>query len=166
MNKFFNEFRNDHRQIRDLVLGSITAITNENIEKAKKLLEKLDEVAGPHFRFEEEALYPKLIPIYGVGYIEKLYIDHDLAIARFERLKSILNKRNLNADEIETVISLLRELLPHLSDCEGLTIILELFDGKRIAKILKAMNNARKENLGLLAWSNTTRNRRHLTLIN
>ena len=166
MNKFFSEFRNDHRQIRDLVLGSITAITNENIEKAKKLLEKLDDVAGPHFRFEEEALYPKLIPIYGAGYIDKLYTDHDLAIARFERLKSILNKSNLNADELETVISLLRELLPHLSDCEGLTIMLELFDGRRIEKIYKAMNEARQKNVGLLSWSDTVRNRQHLTLLN
>lgn len=166
MKDFFTEFRNDHRQIRDLVMDSITSIINKEIEMAKALLGKLEDIAGPHFRFEEEALYPKLIPIYGAGYINKLFTDHDMAIARFEQLRSILNKNELNNEEGNTAISMLRGLLPHLSDCEGLTIMLELFDGKRIQKIRKAMDNARTENLGLLTWSNTLRNRKSLTLIN
>ena len=163
MKVFFNEFRNDHRQIRDLVMDSITSINNKDSEKVKALLSKLDDIAGPHFRFEEEALYPKLIPFYGAGYINKLFTDHDMAIARFERLSSLLSKNEMNNVEGNTAIFMIRGLLPHISDCEGLTIMLELFDGKRIEKISKAMNIARKENLGLLTWSNTLRNRKKLT---
>ena len=86
-----------------------------------------------------------------------------MAIARFERLSSLLSKNEMNNVEGNTAIFMLRGLLPHISDCEGLTIMLELFDGKRIEKISKAMNIARKENLGLLTWSNTLRNRKKLT---
>ena len=45
MKVFFNEFRNDHRQIRDLVMDSITSINNKDSEKVKALLSKLDDIA-------------------------------------------------------------------------------------------------------------------------
>ncbi|MBK6285392.1 MAG: hemerythrin domain-containing protein [Draconibacterium sp.] len=82
MKDFFTEFRNDHRQIRDLIMNLIRAFIQNDILKAEKLLFILNEIAGPHFQFEEEVLYPELIAVYGPEYINKLYIDHDLIIAR------------------------------------------------------------------------------------
>lgn len=72
MKDFFNEFRNDHRQIRDLIMNLITAFIQNDMVKADKLTDKLNLVAGPHFQFEEEVLYPELIPLYGSEYINKL----------------------------------------------------------------------------------------------
>lgn len=166
MKEFFIEFRDDHRCIRDLIMDSITAIINNNMESTKTLLNQLDEVAGPHFRFEEDALYPQLIPIYGAEYINKLYTDHDLAIARLARLKEMLGKENMTGENCDKAISLLRGLLPHLSDCEGLTIMVELFNDKKIKRIAKSMEKARFEKLSLLTWSDTQRNRKHLTITN
>ena len=166
MKEFFLEFRNDHRQIRDLIMDSITAIINKDMGKTRALLNKLDDVAGPHFRFEEEALYPQLITIYGGEYINKLYTDHDLAIARTEKLNEIINIEELSEEDRDKSISMLRGLLPHLSDCEGLTIMVELFNDKKVKRIAKSMEKARFEKLSLLTWSDNQRNRKHLTLIN
>lgn len=165
MKEFFTEFRNDHRQIRDLVMNSIEMINQNRSDKANILLEELNQVAGPHFRFEEESLYPELIPIYGGEYINKLYTDHDLAIARFKKLRSIMTKEELSEEERRSVSSLLRGMLPHLSDCEGLTIMVELFDKKKIDHIFRSMIKARKEQTSLMNWAESERGRKELKIV-
>lgn len=165
MKDFFNEFRNDHRQIRDLIMNLITAFIQNDMVKADKLTDKLNLVAGPHFQFEEEVLYPELIPLYGSEYINKLYIDHDLVIARVHKLKKLIDKWHLNSEECEIGKNLCEGLLPHLSDCEGLSIMVETFEEKKIDNITIAMEKARTNNMELLVWANNERNRNMLSII-
>ncbi|MBI2857327.1 MAG: hemerythrin domain-containing protein, partial [Chloroflexi bacterium] len=54
------EFREDHRKVRDGLLDLAAAAEKGDLEGAKKTLFALDELVGPHFRYEEEALYPAL----------------------------------------------------------------------------------------------------------
>ncbi len=54
------EFREDHRKIRDLILELAASLRQHDVAQARELLASLDRLAGPHFRFEEEALYPAL----------------------------------------------------------------------------------------------------------
>lgn len=161
---FFTEFRNEHRIIRDLILDMITAFLEKNVNKAGKLLGNLNTIAGPHFRFEEEALYPSLIPILGEGYINKLFTDHDLAIARAGKLKQLVGKDNFLEEEYTEGMNLLRALLPHVSDCEGLTIMVEKLEPQKVSYIIDCMEYARDKNLNLLNWASTERNRKLLNI--
>lgn len=165
MNRFFVEFRNDHRQLRDLIMNCVAAFSKKDIIQATILIEELGTVAGPHFQFEEAALYPKLIPIYGSDYINKLYTDHDLTIARVRNLKELINNEQPDDDTYEKGIHLLKGLLPHLSDCEGLTIMIEMFENKQLLQITKSMKEARAKNMDLLTWADSARNRKNLKLI-
>ncbi len=161
---FFKEFRQEHREIRDLLFELITSFGQKDYEKSAALLKSLDILSGPHFRFEEESLYPALIQVYGEGYINKLLTDHDLAIARAKKLGSKISIGSSNEDDITECINTVRSILPHVSDCEGLSIMVEKMDDGTINTICDSMEKARKENLPLIRWSETSRNRKPLQI--
>ena len=161
---FYIEFRKEHRIIRDLLLDMITALLQKDIYKADTLLGELDFITGPHFRYEEEALYPALISILGEPYITKLIADHDLAIAKANKLKSIIKKKEHSEDDYLEGINLVRSILPHVSDCEGLTIMVEKLSKEKVNTIIYSMDSSKKQNIPLLAWSEKLRDRKLLSI--
>lgn len=130
--------------------------------KMQALPDNLNEFAGPLFRYEEEALYPALVEIYGVAYINKLYTDHDIAIAWAKRLSLMFGNSNIQDMDYKSAIEDIRAILPHVSDCEGLSIMVERFDDKIVKKITIAQQNSWKNNLNLFEWSETIRDRKQL----
>ncbi len=52
---------------------------SKNLERTGEVLENLNKLLGPHFRFEEEALYPILRRFLG-EYIYQLLSEHDEGI--------------------------------------------------------------------------------------
>jgi hypothetical protein len=161
---FFIEFRQEHREIRDLLFDMITSFIEHDINKSEELLKQLDVLAGPHFRYEEEALYPALIKFYGEPYINKLLTDHDLVIARAKRLNLLIHKERIEKDEFTDSINTVRSILPHVSDCEGLSIMVEKLEDSVINKICASMKNARKTKTPLIEWAETIRERKLLKI--
>jgi hemerythrin HHE cation binding domain-containing protein len=153
-------FREEHRVVRDLLLALVDALEARDLERARTLLQQVAATAGPHFRYEEEALYPALVPIFGAGYIEKLVGDHDFAIASARRLAVVAAQNTLTDDEAAEAIRLVRGILPHVSDCEGLTIMAELFSDSVVESVLETREAAREAGLDLLAWAAEVRTRR------
>ncbi|MBI2819704.1 MAG: hypothetical protein HYX73_06975, partial [Acidobacteria bacterium] len=92
-----------------------------------RLFQGLDEASltGPHFRYEEEALYPALVAIFEKKYIEKLLADHDRVIGSAGRLVRLAGKDAWNEGEVDEAVELVRDMLPHVSDCDGLSIMVE-----------------------------------------
>jgi hypothetical protein len=73
--QFTQMFREEHRQVRDTLRDLVQA-----------LLRQAAALTGPHFRYEEEYLYPGLVQIFGEEYIEKLLGDHGVAIGTAKKL--------------------------------------------------------------------------------
>jgi hemerythrin len=164
MDYFFKKFREEHRIIRDLLLDLITAFLERDMPKAGKLLSELNAISGPHFRYEEEALYPSLVQIFGEPYINKLMTDHDLAITRAKKLKTIIEKgKNTKEDYLEG-LNHIRAILPHVSDCEGLTIMVEKLPEPKLNFIIQTMDSAIAENIPLLEWAGNGRGRKALRI--
>lgn len=161
---FFKEFRHEHRAIRDLLFSMITSFGQRDLKKAEAVLLQLDKLTGPHFRYEEEALYPALVKIYGESYIQKLLTDHDLVIARARKLKSTIDQKKTEENDISECIHTVRAMLPHVSDCEGLTIMVEKLHEDDMEVIYTSMNRARVGNLSLIDWADTTRERKQVRL--
>jgi hypothetical protein len=161
---FFREFRQEHREIRDLLFDMITSFLKHDFEKAGALLESLNSLTGPHFRYEEERLYPALIEIYGEQYINKLLTDHDLAIARAKKLNSMIKAGSKEKNDITDCVNTVRSILPHVSDCEGLSIMVEKLDDKVLGTICNSVEEARKANIPLIEWSETSRTRKPLQI--
>jgi hypothetical protein len=159
LNDFLTVFREEHREIRDTLLALYDALDKRRKKRAIDLHARLGELSGPHFRFEEEALYPSLVPIYGKVYIEHMFQEHDRAIVDALHIGTVLGVKRLSATEATRGMRLVRRILPHVSDCEGLGIMVELMTRDQIAIILSARDSAHKENLGLFEWARDARER-------
>jgi hypothetical protein len=157
--QFAAVFREEHRVVRDLLLDLVDAFEARDPARSAAVLHEVAAVAGPHFRYEEESLYPALVPVFGPEYIEKLLGDHDLAISSARRLAEVAGRENLTAAEADEAVRLTRGILPHVSDCEGLTIMAELFTDAQLEAVLDSRASARDAGIDLLTWAEEVRGR-------
>ncbi len=157
--RFARVFRNEHRQVRDVLLDLIAAFEARELASVRALLDRAAVLTGPHFRYEEESLYPALAEIFGEGYIEKLLGDHDRAIGTAKKLVGLSKKQSLTEDDVGTACRLVREVLPHVSDCDGLSIMVERVDATTVREILDTRDRAREAGLNLLEWADQVRGR-------
>ncbi len=156
--RFTRTFREEHREIRDALLDLVDSLRQRDHGRAQALLGRIAILTGPHFRYEEEAMYPALTSIFGPEYIEKLLEDHDGAIRTARRLVELTERPLTEADSVEAV-RLARTILPHVSDCDGLSIMVERFPPERIAHILQTRTDALAADVDLLTWARTIRQR-------
>lgn len=156
---FAQIFREEHRAIRDTLLDLIQAFRDRDGDRIGTLLTRTAELTGPHFRYEEEALYPALVEIFGEEYIEKLLGDHDRAIGTAHRLVELAGMSPLRDEDVSRATRFVRSLLPHVSDCEGLSIMVERLPEKRVQAILEARTRSNAAGLDLIRWSTEARTR-------
>lgn len=159
--EFAGIFREEHRQVRDSLFELIQALQNGRKDQLGGILNRIAVLTGPHFRYEEEAPYLTLVDTFGADYIQKLLHDHDLAIGTAKRLVEIANREGetLSTGDVERGVKLTRSILPHVSDCEGLSIMVERFGDESVRSVLVARERARSDNLNLLRWAETIRSR-------
>lgn len=157
--RFAEVFRQEHRQVRDLLLDLIQAFEDRDLPQVRELLGRVAALTGPHFRYEEEALYPALTRIFGVGYIEELFRAHDRAIAGARRLVELAGKDQLTDDEVAEAVGIVRGILPHVSDCDGLSIMVERLPEAQVQEILERREASLAAGLDLLTWAETVRRR-------
>lgn len=161
--QFTRMFRDEHRQIRDALLDLVVAFQERDQARAQSLLTTIAALTGPHFRYEEEALYPGLVEIFGEEYIEKLLADHDLAIGTARRLVELASKGSLTDEDVGRAVRFVRSILPHVSDCDGLSIMVERLPAEKVEAVFQARDRAQAANLNLLEWAEQVRQREPVT---
>lgn len=162
--QFTQLFREEHRQIRDTLLELIEAFQHRDRVRIQSLLDRAATYTGPHFRYEEESLYPALVEIFGPEYIEELLRDHDRAIGTAQRLIELAGKESLLDEDVAEATRLVRSILPHVSDCDGLSIMVERLPDEKVRTILETRDRSRQAGLNLLQWTEQVRNRPALRL--
>ena len=60
-------------------------------------------------------------------------------------------------------VRLARTILPHVSDCDGLSIMVERLPAETITDVFAVRERARETGLDLLTWAGTVRERRVTT---
>jgi len=158
--EFTEVFRTEHRQVRDLLLGLAGAFGDRDAGRARALVAAVARAADPHFRYEEEAMYPQLTGIFGDAYVGKLLADHDGAIRNARELLWLAGHDELTEEQAGRGTELTRRILPHVSDCDGLTIMVETLPDEAVGRILSARKAALDAGLDLLTWAATARHRR------
>lgn len=156
---FSKIFRDEHRQVRDALLDLIQAFQQRSQRRIQELLQRIATLTGPHFRYEEESLYPALVEIFGAEYIEKLLGDHDRAIGRAKRLVEVAAKESLSDQDVAEATKHIRAILPHVSDCDGLSIMVERLPAEKVQAVLKARDRCRKDELNVIQWAESVRQR-------
>ncbi|GAA1869094.1 hemerythrin domain-containing protein [Actinomadura bangladeshensis] len=157
--EFTDVFRTEHRGVRDLLLDLVEAFRLRDTERVRELVRAVDAATGPHFRYEEESMYPQLVAVFGAEYVAKLLTDHDGAIRNVRRLYGLAEHDRLTPRLAEHGIALTRQILPHVSDCDGLSIMVETLPDDTVEAILATRRDARAAGLTLLTWAATARDR-------
>lgn len=154
----FQEFKEDHRKVRDTLFELKSAFQAKDPARAREILGRLNELAGPHFRFEEETLYPALSPVLE-DYVSKLITDHDGAVVTARQAAQLVQKDAFSDADVQAGVRAVLSLLPHVSDCDGLAIFMETLDAGVVEGIAVNIRKSREEGLPLLEWADTVRGR-------
>ena len=152
------EFREDHRKVRDGLLDLIKAVESKNIIEARQILGNLNTLVGPHFRYEEEALYPALKVFLG-EYVDQLLSEHNGVINTALACAELLQKDVLTDKEAKDAAGAAKVLLIHVSNCDGLAILSERVKQKELDDLGKKFAAAREAGISLLDWARDIRKR-------
>ena len=152
------EFREDHRKVRDSLLELASAAEAGDLAKAGEVLGRIDTMVGPHFRYEEESLYPAMKEFLG-DYVVQLIREHDGAIETAKTAATLLSKPALSAEERQAVAKAARALLVHVSNCDGLNILAERLSPENLEKLGEHFTHSRSLGVPLLLWADTIRGR-------
>lgn len=157
--RFTQIFREEHRTVRDGLLELCEAFAARDLPRIRRLLQAVAVATGPHFRYEEESLYPGLTGIFGHEYIDKLLTDHDRVIATARRLVALAEQSALTEAEGVEGVRLVRGILPHVSDCDGLSIMVERLPERNIRAVLDNRDGALRDGHDLITWAERIRAR-------
>ena len=150
-------FQEEHRQTRDKCLELSDAIEEGNLDRAEQLVAEINQAAGPHFQYEEDALYPALIPFFGEEKVKELVAEHDEAIEAAETLAELTSQDSLTEEEKREALRALPNIMVHVSDCDGLTVYLEKADTDVFEDIEQSMEEANEQGLTLTEYDETVR---------
>ena len=150
------EFREDHRKVRDGLLDLSDALQKHDVAKARQILGNINTLVGPHFRYEEEALYPALRQFLG-EYVDQLLKEHDQVINTAKTASNLLSKKALTDEETTNAIKAARSLLVHVSNCDGLGILTERLGAKELDALGGKLIQTRKVGVPLLEWADKIR---------
>lgn len=153
------EFREDHRKVRDGLLELSSAAEKGDLATARKTLAGIDVLVGPHFRYEEEALYPALREFLA-EYTDRLIEEHDGVIKTAKVAAELLAKPSLTKEEGKAAAHAARGLLVHVSNCDGLNILTERFSKEKLDGLAQHFQKCRDANVPLLKWAAEIRQRR------
>jgi hypothetical protein len=151
--RFALVLRGEHRVIRDLLLLLADAFELRDTEGIRSIFGEFASFAGPHFRYEEEALYPGFAPILGPEYANRLRVAHEVAIASAQRLEELSRLQELTEEDVDEAVWLVHTILPHVSDFEGPGVIVELLTDETVGSVLQTRETARRAGFDLLTWS-------------
>lgn len=153
---FIKEFREDHRKVRDSLIEIGNALEKPDVAKARQILGKLDTLVGPHFRFEEEDLYPTLRQFLG-EYVDQLLIEHDDVIKKAKTLADLLSRDRISKKEGLETKKAARSLLVHVSNCDGLALLSERLSDEELGKLSQKFLATREARVPLLKWAEKIR---------
>lgn len=161
-NQFTEAFRNEHRQLRDTLLALTDALEGTDLEAIQQGIEEFAAYAGPHFHYEGEALYPALAELHGDEYVEQLQAEHDRTLAAAAELAALSEAEELTSEQADRAIELIAELLPHVSERDGLSVIVEVLPRKQVESILKSRKSAKAGKITLPEAVKHAKNRRRV----
>ncbi len=150
------EFREDHRKVRDDVLALTEALGKKDIAKAREVLGRLDSLTGPHFRYEEETLYPAMREFLG-EYVDQLIKEHTDIVNTARACAGLLCKDDLTDEEAEEAGRAAKALLIHVSNCDGLAILSERLTPEQLGALGDKFWEARQKDVSLLEWAEKIR---------
>jgi hypothetical protein len=154
--KFLETFKQEHQTILDGLLDLRGAIRQRDAARAQELVRALDQVMGPHFRVEEEALYPMLTDYLGTENVRNLLDEHRGAIAAMHLFKQHMGDPAWLQAQGPEALKMLEGFFMHVTSCDGLSIIIERFSDTQKIELAEHLDRVQAEPLPLTEWRPAT----------
>jgi hypothetical protein len=151
--RFIEDFRNEHREARDILFGMQQAFRDRDPARFAELMNAMNADLGMHMRYEEEAMYPALEDLFGPRYVEDMLQDHDRMLGVAGRLGELAGHDPITDEDVEEAVRLLQGQLPHVTDCDGLAIVIETLPEDKQRAILEARDRAAADRLTVMGWA-------------
>jgi hypothetical protein len=152
LERFTEGFRNEHRGARDAFLGMAQALRDRDPSRIPALMDAANKGIGPHMQYEEEVMYPALSTLYGDDYVTRMLEDHDRAFGVAGRLMEIASHDPITDGDVEDGERLIQGMLPHVTDCDGLVLAIEVLPEATQRKLFAARDRALAEGLTMMEW--------------
>lgn len=153
------DFRDEHKRAVDYLLELIQGLERRDRKEVGDRLGWINRLAGPHWRYEEEALYP-LCRRFCEELMDKLLVEHDQVIQGVRRLVQLIGKREIAAQAWGEGVDIARFILFHMTNCDGLSLFIEQFTEEERQTLKQAMFAARQADIPLLEWALRFRQRK------
>jgi len=152
LERFVEGFRNEHRAARDVLLAMMQAFRDRDAARIGELMARLDAGVGPHMRYEEEVMYPALTAVFGADYVERMLEDHDRGFGMAGRLMELASGNPISDQDVLEANRLIQRQLPHITDCDGLVLAIEVLPDERQRVLFEARDRAISEGLSMTQW--------------
>jgi Hemerythrin HHE cation binding domain len=152
LQEFTDGFRNEHRAGRDTFLAIGQALRARDTARIGELMGRANTLIGPHMQYEEEVMYPELAVLFGEEYVARMLADHDRAFTVAATLMEIASKSEITDADIEAGNTAIRHLLPHVTDCDGLVLAVEVLPTDAQQRIFAARHRAFEAGTTMMEW--------------
>jgi hemerythrin HHE cation binding domain-containing protein len=152
LDRFVEGFRQEHREALHAFLGIAEAFRQRDGARIGELMGQANAGIGPHMQYEEETMYPSLVQFFGPAYVEKMLSDHDRAFGVAGRLMELAAHEPITEEDVAEADDLVKGLIPHVSDCDGLVVFLELLPPEQQRALCESRDRAVNEALTMMEW--------------
>lgn len=146
------EFHSDHVQVVQALLNLRRSIQARDLVSVRATLDGANRLVGPHFKFEELHLYPKLREFVGEGGMHRLLMEHDGVFRGVAALVNLASKDSWTDAEVESAAAYLDLIREHPISCDGLSLYIERLPTDMQTALLNEMNAMRRQGTTLLDY--------------
>ena len=118
-NNLVSELRKSHEELSGLVNSFQRALGASDNKEARKILERIEDAAGRHFRFEENYLYPRMRRL-ALEMIDRLNAGQKSMKELIDSSRHLLSKDRFGKDRPSSMQEMLRMVSRYLEDCNDI----------------------------------------------
>jgi RND superfamily putative drug exporter len=138
----------EHRQLLDLLVEIELASESRRAERVVALAGQLRRLAEPHFRYEQQALFPQLVDPLGAEYVRGLYTAQEGVFEALGRIESLAESDSSPRSAAAETRRLVRSARSSLITCDAAAEVLERGPAESADRVLAARELALAEATG------------------
>lgn len=116
----FTCFREDHKVLGRGFQRLSERLRSRDTAGARAVAQWLDTAAGAHIAFEEEAFYPRLVPLFGQQEADRMYDEHRQGLSVVRALLHRTAAEPLDQAACEQLLEQSEVMEAHIADCAEL----------------------------------------------
>jgi hypothetical protein len=146
------EFHADHAKVVQALMDLRNAIQARDPARVRTTLSQANLLVGPHFKFEEQNLYPSLTEFLGEAGVQRLLTEHDGVFRGVAALVELADRDVWSEAEARSAGANLELIWEHPVTCDGLSLYIERLSAETRASLLEKMEEKRQEGTTLLEY--------------